>query len=69
MAQSVMPKASLAEISLGGGFIVAGILASLGISDNKIISGISSFIPGPSNLWYVVKKYREATFMRISGFV
>ena len=40
--QSLMPNASREEISLGGGLIVAGLLASLGINDNKIISGISN---------------------------
>ena len=49
--------------------IVDGLLESLGINNNKIISGIPSFIPSPSKLWYVVKKSREATFMRIAGFV
>ena len=28
-----------------------------------------NFIPSPSNLWYVGNKSREATFMRIVGFV
>ena len=69
MAQAVMLKASPGEISLGGGFIVAGILESIGINDNKIISGISNFIPGPSNLRYVVNKSREDKLMRIAGFV
>ena len=64
-----MSKSSSGEISLGGGFIVAGILESIGINDNKIISGISNFIPGPSNLRYVVKKARETKFMRIAGFI
>ena len=49
--------------------IVGGLLVILGINDNKIISGILNFIPIPSNLRYVVKKYREAKFMSISGFV
>ena len=49
--------------------VVIGILESLGINDNKIISGIPNFIPSPSNLRYVVKKYREDTFMGIAGFV
>ena len=44
-------------------------MASIGINDNKIISGIPNFIPIPSNLWYVLKKSREATFMRFTGFV
>ena len=69
MAQAVIPKASPEAISLGGGLIVAGLLASLGINNNKIISGISNCIPSPSKLRYVAKKSREATFIRISGFV
>ena len=68
MAQVVMPKASPEAISLGGGLIVAGLFTSLGINDNKIISGISNFIPSPSKLRYVVKKSRKATLMRIAGF-
>ena len=69
MAQAVMPKASPELISLGGGLIVAGLLASLGTNDNKTISGIHNCIPSPSNLRYVLKKSCEAKFMRISGFV
>ena len=49
--------------------IVSGFLESLGINDNKIISGILNFIPSPSKLWYVAKKSREPTFTRIAGFV
>ena len=64
MAQAVMPKASLEAISFGGGLIVVGILASLGINDN-----IPNLIPSPSNLWYDVKKSREATLMTIAVFV
>ena len=64
-----MPKASPEAICLGFGFIAGIILASLGINDNKIISGIPNYIPSPSKLWYVLKKSREATFMRTSGFV
>ena len=64
-----MPKASLESIYLGGGLIVGGLLESLGINDNKIISGIPNCIPSPSNLWYVVKKSHEAVFIRISGFI
>ena len=67
MAQYVMPKSSLEAISLGGKFIVVGILASIGINDNTVISGIPTCIPSPSNLWYVVNKCREDTFMRIAG--
>ena len=69
MSQAVMPKASTEKISIGGGLIVADILASLGINDNKIISGISNCITSPSNLRYVVKKSHEAKFMTIAGFV
>ena len=69
MAQAVMPKASPEAISIGCGLVVSGLLASLGINDDKIISGISNCIPIPSNLRYVVKKTREATFTRIAGFV
>ena len=49
--------------------VVSGLLASLGINDNNIISEIPHCIPSPSNLWYVVNKSLEATFMRIVGFV
>ena len=49
--------------------IVSGILASLGINDNNIISGIPNCTTSPSNLWYVAKKVCEAKFMRIAGFV
>ena len=49
--------------------IVGGLLESLGINDNKIISGILNCIPTPSNLWCVVKKYCGDKFMRIAGFV
>ena len=69
MAQELIPKASLEVISLGGGLIVSGILASLGINDKIIIFGISNCIPSPPQLCYVVKKSSEATFMRIAGFV
>ena len=55
-------------ISLEGGLMVSGILESIGINYNSIISGIQNLIPSPSNLWYVVKKAREDTFMRIAGF-
>ena len=48
---------------------VGGLLASLGINDNKIISGVSNYIPSPPNPRYAVKKASEATFMSISGFV
>ena len=49
--------------------IVAGLLESLRINDNKIISGISNCIPSSSNLRYVVKKDLETKFTRIAGFV
>ena len=64
-----MTKASLEAICLGVGLIVGGLLASIGIKDNNILSGILNGIPSPSNLRYVVKKSREAKFMRIAGFV
>ena len=68
MSQAVMPKASLEEISLGGGFIVACLLEILVINYDKILSGIYNFIPSPSNLRCVVKKALEAKFMSIAGF-
>ena len=40
ISQVVFLKASPEEIYLGGGLIVASVLASLGINDNNIISGI-----------------------------
>ena len=40
MDQAVIPKASLDTICLGGGLIFGGLLASPGINDNNIISGI-----------------------------
>ena len=40
MSQLVLLKASPEELYLGGGLIVAGVLASLGVNDNNIISGI-----------------------------
>ena len=67
--QSVMPNASREEISLGGGLIVAGLLASIDINGNWIIYGIINYIVSPSNLRYVVKKDREDTFMMIAEFV
>ena len=39
------PKSSPEAIYLGGGLVVGGLLESLGINDNKIISGIPNFIP------------------------
>ena len=68
MNQSVMQKLSPETICLGVGLIVCGLLTSLCIDNNKIISGIPYYIPSPSNLRCVVKKSCEATFMRIAGF-
>ena len=42
MAQAVITKASPEAISIGGGLLVDGLLASIGINDNKIISGVSN---------------------------
>ena len=64
-----MQKLSPETICLGVGLIVCGLLTSLCIDNNKIISGIPNCIPSPSNVQYVVKKYREAKFMRIVSFV
>ena len=47
MVQAVIPKASPEAIYLGCGLIVDGILESLGINDNKIISRIPNCIPIP----------------------
>ena len=61
---------SLARSNLScRGLITGGLLESLGINNKMIISGNPNYIPIPSNLWYVVKKYREAIFMIISGSV
>ena len=57
MALAVMPKSLPEAISLGGGLVVGGLLASLGINNNIIISGIPNWSPIPSNSWYVVKKF------------
>ena len=65
----MIPKASPEVMCIVGGLVVGGILASLGINNNNIISGIPNCIPSPSNLWYVVKKSHETVFIRISGFV
>ena len=48
IAQAVMLKASQETISLGGGLMVAGLLENIDINYNKIISGISKYIPSPS---------------------
>ena len=69
MSQEVMPKASPEAISLGGGLIVGGILESLDINYNMIISGTTNYIPSQSILRSVANKACEAAFMRISGFV
>ena len=68
MDQVVIPKSSPEEICIGGGLIVGGLLASLGINNNNIISGIPNCIPIPSNLQYVVNKSREVIFKSIAGF-
>ena len=47
MDQEVMLKASPEAIYLGGGLIVSGLFASIGINDNKNISGIPNCIPIP----------------------
>ena len=69
MDQTVITKASPESISLGGVLIVGVLLTSLGINDNKIIYGILNCVPSSSNLWHVVEKSCEATFMTIAGFV
>ena len=69
MDRAVIPKASPEAIFLGGGLIVAGLLASIDINGNWIIYGIINYILSPSNLRYVVKKDREDTFMMIAEFV
>ena len=65
----MIPKSSLEAIFLGGGLISGGLLSNLGINNNNIISGIPNYITITSNLWFVVKKSREATLLRIAGFV
>ena len=69
ISQAVMPKSSAEAISIVVVLLIAGLLESIGAKDNKIISEIYNGIISPSNLCYVVKKYREATFMMIAGFV
>ena len=61
MSQAVMPKYSPEEISLRGVLKVGGLLVSIGVNDNKIISGITNGISIPSRIWYVVKKVCDAT--------
>ena len=48
--------------------MVGVLLASLGINDNKIISGILNCSLSPSKLWYMLNKAHENTFMRVAGF-
>ena len=69
MYQEVTLKASPEAISFVGWLIVGGILASIGINYNNIISGIPNGIPNPSIIQSMVNKYCENKFMRISGFV
>ena len=69
MYKAVMPKASPEAIYIEIGLIVGGLLEIIGIKDNNIISGTPNVITSTSSLRYVAKKSREATFMRISGFV
>ena len=47
--------------------MVGGLLVIMGINDNNITSGIPNCIPSPSNLWYVVNKYREDKYIKIPG--
>ena len=65
----MITEASTYEISIGSGFIVGVLLESLSINDNKIIYGISNCNPIPQKLLYAMKKSRESTFIKISGFV
>ena len=69
MAQEMMTKASLEAIYLGVVLILGGILVILGGNYNNNISGIPNEIPSPSRTRSVIKKYREAKFMRTTGFV
>ena len=64
MSQAVVLKALPRALSIGGGLIVCGILASHSINDNNIIYGILDGIPISSSLWLVVKKSHEAAFMQ-----
>ena len=47
MAQAVIPKAPPEAIYIGGGLVLGGLLASLGIKDNKIIYRIPNYMPSP----------------------
>ena len=47
ISQAVMPKSSPEAICNGGVLMVGGLLESIGINDNKIISGIPNLIPSP----------------------
>ena len=68
ISQEVMRKDSPDVAFLGCGLIVGGLLARLGVNNNKTIYGIPNCIPSPSNLFHAVNKSHEATFMRIAGF-
>ena len=50
MSQAVIQKASPEAITLGGGLVLGGLLVSLCINDNNIISGIPNGIPSTSRL-------------------
>ena len=69
MNQAVITKSSTKVIYLGGRLIVGGILASIGINDNNIISEIPNWIPSTSILWCAANKSREAKFVITAGFV
>ena len=47
MAQSVIPKSLPKANYLGGVLIIGGLLASFGINDNQIVSGIPNYITSP----------------------
>ena len=48
MSQAVVPKALPEAIFLGDELIVGGLLASLGINNNNIISVMTNYIPSPA---------------------
>ena len=54
MSQALIPKASPEDIYPRDLLIVGGILETLRINYNKIISGIPNGIPSPYSLQYVV---------------